>query len=214
VRNVRICGVAVRHDAGVVSRAISVDEASRAAFVYCRIESTGVGLQADDGSNAQLENCYLSVGLVGAAASDRSTLTLIGDNLLRECGVGGVLATNGSAIDFKPWANFPRVWYTTTIDFSGPRARWAAIAASGDSRIHLIDRTMNIGDPTAAQVKVLNRNLHPGAEVYGVFLQSRSLLLNRDRLSFTDPDINDGKPTIPDGQQVVLKPDEECIALG
>jgi hypothetical protein len=125
---------------------------------------------------------------------------------------GSMVAYNDSTIEFQAWALQPRKKFVTTIETTSPRMKYAAMFAAANSTLHIIDRGF-LNDPSIAQVKILNRNLHKSDEYLGVALDSHSTLLNSKRLSFSDPTINEGKDTVPDDQQIVRSPGDQCVAI-
>ncbi|MCC6158538.1 MAG: hypothetical protein IT350_10845, partial [Deltaproteobacteria bacterium] len=61
--------------------------------------------------------------------------------------------------------------------------------------------------PAAAELQILNATLAKSAAYYGIVLTSRSLLVGANQVRFNDEAINQGKDTVPDGQQIVAKTD-------
>jgi hypothetical protein len=125
---------------------------------------------------------------------------------------GSMVAYNDSTIEFQAWALQPRKKFVTTIETTSPRMKYAAMFAAANSTLHIIDRGF-LNDPSIAQVKILNRNLHKSDEYLGVALQSCSRLINAKRLSFSEEGFNDGKDTVPEEQQIMLKSGDECASV-
>jgi hypothetical protein len=199
---------------GGTGAAVLTGERSNTELRYCRIDTDGsVGVLVQGQAKALIENSLVqSAGTAGIGAFGHSLVQIAGETIIRECGQYGIVAYNDSTIEFQAWPLQPRKKFVTTIETTSPRMKYAAMFAAANSTLHIIDRGF-LNDPSIAQVKILNRNLHQSDEYFGVALDSHSTLLNSKRLSFADPTINEGKDTVPDDQQIVRSPGDQCVAI-
>ena len=65
---------------------------------------------------------------------------------------------------------------------------------------------------TRGFVQILNETPVTGTEAYGVKLETGSILTGAGNLTFADPDVNEGKETIPTGMQIMAPQGEGCVA--
>jgi hypothetical protein len=193
---------------------VTLKEASSAALFYSRVKEAGTGLAVEAASTLAFENGHLLNNIMmGAYCLDRGELILSGDNTFTECGNMGVYLYHNSSLLIKPSDSDPRKYFTSLFETLSPRLKYKAIWAAGNSVVNILDLTEVTNMPLMGYLKILNRNLYDSPNYIGIVLEGRSLLLNAKNISFSDPAINQGLPTVPVSQQIVAAADEDCTVV-
>jgi hypothetical protein len=169
---------------------------------YCSITGGNYGITADGGSRADLVNCAILEAVeAGIVLENGSTAILTGDNRFRDCGAVGIEATRRSSVWIRGEDSFP-FRNTTRIATTGLRREYAAIRLASDSVLGTRSDAAREKADTGF-LRIVNERDVISPRYHGVELESRSCLLGARDVSFCDPAISDGQPTVPPGQQIV-----------
>ena len=136
-------------------------------------------------------------------------------NFLEPLGGSGLVVGGNCHLYIQAWEQKPRDFYTTEVSTSGPRQKYNAVTISTNSVATILDLTdlMGGGFPIIGKLKIIDTSLKAGTEYIGVKLDGRSALINAKNLEFSDPDVNDGEPTLPKEQEIFLADGESCVVV-
>jgi len=170
------------------------------------------GIKMYFNANLWIETCFFDSNQSGIDIFYGSCANIVGLNSIRESYYFGLRAAYKSQVIFRP-RNLRE--FTSTIYTEGALSNYSAIRAEKSSDIILYE-----DDPTKFQelgmalVEILNYNAYTGPTYYGVSLGSNSMFVGASKVSFAvdpgEPKYNEGKATIPDGQQFVTIDDSSC----
>ncbi|NLH48528.1 MAG: hypothetical protein GX444_07980, partial [Myxococcales bacterium] len=187
----------------------------RAKATFCRANSGLIGFGARYGSELTVENSYAMDSLTGILSLDGSRVWVSGDNYVRNAVGFGVGAFYGSWIYVTPFAgnaSFARLDIRTTA--TALRRKYAGMMAKQNSTIVISGLDDELLYPGAALVRIIKEDLRDVSEYKGITLESKATLIGADGTVFRDPDVNDGKETIPSNRQIVSKAGEDCTIKG
>lgn len=189
--------------------AIIVRDMADLAAAYCRIEGGYAGVRVSS-ANAGIENTYITEAEFGVFVEAGGQAALLGRNILHENSTCGIRGRLRSSVVVCAWPMKPLLKYQTTISTAAPKGNYAAVGLEHDSSLLVLksipDETTGGPDiPAAAELQILNATLAKSAAYYGIVLTTRSLLVGANQVRFNDEAINQGKDTVPDGQQIVAK---------
>jgi hypothetical protein len=202
--SIKIMGLDVFGDATASSDyGFYVDNCRQVTLAYCCSRAWRAGIMAANNSIVNNENSASVLNNIGVVSAYGSYVYLVGMNMFSNNFRYGIVCYNNSVATFRAWALNPGERFGTDIRTSVPRKRYAAIKAMINSSIVIEDPDMKPTLLHEALVSIINECLVQGKEQYGVVLESKSLLVNADHITFSDPSVNEGKPTIPPIRQIV-----------
>ena len=194
-----------------LSAGISVTNQGSATFHYCTVEDFTMGALIMSLSWATFCNCCFNENGWGIACVAASNLGLVGDNTFLNNMQGGVLCTSDSQVSIQAWDENASTFFTTLIKTTAYRHNYAGVKLLSNSSAYIEDPIAQI-DPnrvSIARLKIINDTDNYNLKnYYGLVLESFSKLMGAKNILFSDPDINKGDPTVPDGNQIVGKPNE------
>ena len=161
-----------------------------------------------------MENGYAMDSVTGILSLDGSRLWVSGDNYVRNAVGFGVGAFYGSWIYVTPFAgdsSFARLDIRTTA--TALRRRYAGMMAKQNSTIIISGLDDEALYPGAALVRIIKEDLRDVPEYKGIALESKAGLIGANGLVFKDPDVNDGKETIPGARQIYLACGEDVVVI-
>ncbi len=192
---------------------VHVTEHSSATFYYCAFSQGELnGLLVSFLSNAYANNCFFYHNKVGVVASYRSVLSLIGANYVADNLRIGIVATQSSTVVFQAWRD-DSLKYVTDIRTTIEILKYTAILIRMNSSIDIEDAWFVDDDIDIAHVRIVNETAYRSKQYFGVVVESQSIFSGAENTSFADATVNDGKDTIPTGQQIVAKTEEGAIAI-
>jgi hypothetical protein len=208
-KNIEFKGIKIANDIdGLDTAGIAGQAMAFADFHYCTIEGFQAGVYTAGRSMLAFFNCYFLENNIAISAGDGSVIALLGINHIRDSLKFAIVAFNGANITLRWWEDNPNTHYLTKIYNTESRNTYTAIHAMGNSTIY-IGRPM-ITDTFQApmNVEILNEVNFYAQNYFGIRLDSGSAVCGTQYISFAGKDhngnlLNEGKDTIPAGQQIV-----------
>jgi len=182
-------------------KGLYVENSNDVHVMYCSFGFWAAGVHAARNSIVTFENSFAALCNMAVVGSEGSQIFMVGDNYLEDHVKFGLVCYNNTTAVFRSWPDNLGDHFTTEISTSNPRKRYAAIKALLNSSIIIEDPDLNPTQTTAARIKITNESLLETKEYYGVVLESKSSLIGAEHFTFSDPDINQGKETIPSDKQ-------------
>jgi hypothetical protein len=173
------------------------------AMDYCAMAYCGYGVSADVNAGVMLTNCAVVRCGIGVQARNGSTIFLTGDNYIYDNILIGIQALWKSQVAINPWSVMPTQHYTTDISTHEPTGAYSAIHAEGQSLIRVIDVDPNPLAERVAAVRILNPGLFKNDQYFGVSLESGSMFIGAQRVSFSMPINDQWTLTVPMARQFV-----------
>jgi len=176
---------------------------SRARFIYCRADNAEVGFLANKHASAVLQNCCADTCDHGAAAVEKATMEVEGNNFFLESKVAGLTAYLDSVVTVNPWDEHPSDYCTLEIRTGATalRRNYAAILVKLRSTVAVSGTGDEALHPGVAIVKIIKEDPTLQETYYGIKLESKSLYSGAANTIFKEATTNDGQDTVPDLQQ-------------
>ena len=186
---------------------------SHVTFDYCSFLSWNIGLLVTDFSSCNVYNCYFEGCSVGVTLSNMSSMGLFGDNYFKDCFKYALYLVNNCVLNVRGWDLFPAIHYTTKLYTTQQRKGYAAIKVEIGSTFLVGLNNEALDEQVAryrrpALVQIVSEKEFAPKEYYGVLLESLSQYIGSANTVFTGKDssdnmLNEGKDTVPSGQQFV-----------
>jgi len=172
---------------------------SRARFIYCRADNAEVGFLSQKHATAVLQNCCADTCDYGAAAVEKATMEVEGNNFFLDGKVAGLTAYLDSVVSVNPWDEHPSDYCTLEIRTTATalRRNYAAILVKLRSTVAVSGTGDEALHPGVAIVKIIKEDPTLQETYYGIKLESKSLFSGAANVIFKEADTNDGKDTVP-----------------
>jgi len=191
---------------------VQINYSLQVNVVYCRIFSCGEGILAAK-SDVLSENNYIYQCGCGIVAV-QSSLEITGDNFVKDSISSGVVGMNNAQITVSSWSLLPTQRYTLHIRTVTPRKKYAAIILLANSCLWMEDFTaLNPGVLRIANIKIISECVVKSSDYVGVALQSRSVLIGSDDITFSESGLNNGEDTVPEEQQFTTEDDDGSVIV-
>ncbi|NLH47035.1 MAG: hypothetical protein GX444_00370, partial [Myxococcales bacterium] len=140
--------------------AFQVTGYSRARFIYCRADNAEVGFLANKHASAVLQNCCADTCDHGAAAVEKATMEVEGNNFFLESKVAGLTAYLDSVVTVNPWDEHPSDYCTLEIRTTAKalRRNYAAILVKLRSTVAVSGTGDEALHPGVAIVKIIKED--------------------------------------------------------
>ena len=191
---------------------VEINYSSQVTVVYCRFFSCGEGILCM-GSDVLSENNYFYQCGIGVVAV-QSRLEITGDNFVKDCISSGVVGMNNAQITVSSWSRLPTQHYTLHIRTVTPRKKYAAVVLLANSCLWMEDYTaLNPGALRISNIKIISECIVKSKDYVGVMLQSRSVLIGSDDITFSESGLNNGEDTVPADQQFMANADDGSLIV-